>query len=569
MEPVEASRMIEAPDISGAYPTLGQAQLELLGRAGTSRATLAGEVLIQEGEFDTDFFVILQGTVLIMEGLHVAGSKQPDDPGPGARILEVHGPGRFLGELGLVEGQPAFTSTVFAEAGEVLQISGDDLRRVVLTDAAVGETILRAYLQRRIRMISSGAGIRIVGSRFSRDTIRLLDFSAANRLPHRLVDLENDEQAQAILDRAGILANDLPAVVLSASRVLKNPSNGVLAAAVGLRVAKEHPASYDLMVIGAGPAGLAAAVYAASDGLSVVLKEGFAIGGQAGTSPRIENFLGFPAGISGGELTERAAIQARKFRVQINVACRATTIEFREGEFRAEFNESGPASSRAALLATGVRYRRLPVPGLEEFEGISVFHAATVHEARLCGLQPVTVVGGGNSAGQAALFLAGTGAQVRLVLRGADLRAGMSRYLAERIEEHPGVEVLLRANIVGVDGSGALERIIVDLGDTGEQRIFESRYLFIFIGAKPHTEWLQDKLALDEDGFILTGADLEDFPPEFSHLGRRRMPFETSVPGMFAAGDVRHGSVKRVTAAAGEGSTAVAMIHEHLRLLRG
>ncbi len=560
--------MIETPDVSGAYPTLGQAQIELLGRAGTSRATSAGEVLIQEGDFDTDFFVILQGTVLVLEGPHVAGSKQPADPGPGTRILEIHGPGRFLGELGLVEGQLAFTSTVSAEAGEVLQISGDDLRRVVLTDAAVGETILRAYLQRRILMISSGAGIRIVGSRFSRDTIRLLEFAAANRLPHRLVDLENDEQTQAILDRAGILANDLPAVVLSASRVLRNPSNGVLAVAMGLRVAKEHSASYDLMVIGAGPAGLAAAVYAASDGLSVLLKEGFAIGGQAGTSPRIENFLGFPAGISGGELTERAAIQARKFRVQINVACRASTIEFRDGEFRAEFNESGPASSQAALLATGVRYRRLPVPGLEEFEGISVFHAATVHEARLCGLQPVTVVGGGNSAGQAALFLAGTGAPVRLVLRGADLRAGMSRYLAERIQEHQGIEVLLRANIVGVDGSGALERIVVDLGATGEQRIFESRYLFIFIGAKPHTEWLQGKLALDDDGYILTGADLEDFPPEFSNLGRRRMPLETSVPGMFAAGDVRHGSVKRVTAAAGEGSTAVAMIHEHLRLLR-
>jgi thioredoxin reductase (NADPH) len=568
MEPIADSTLIETPDVSGAYPRLGQAQIELLGRAGTSRATSAGEVLIQEGNFDSDFFVILQGKVLVVEGLHDAGSRQPAERGPGARILEVHGPGRFLGELGLVEGQPSFVSTVSAEACEVLQISGDDLRRVVLTDAAVGETILRAYLQRRILLISAGAGIRIVGSRFSRDTLRLLEFSAANRLPHRLVDLEEDEQAQAILDRAGILASDLPAVVLNASQVLKNPSNADLALAMGLRAVKEHSATYDLMVIGAGPAGLAAAVYAASDGLSVVLKEGFGLGGQAGTSPRIENFLGFPAGISGGELTERAILQARKFRVQINVACRARTIELRDGEFRAEFNESGPASSRAALLATGVRYRRLPVPGLEEFEGISVFYAATVHEARLCGLQPVTVVGGGNSAGQAALFLAGTGAPVRLVVRGADLLADMSRYLAERIREQPGIEVLLGANIVGVDGSGAIERIVVDLRATGERRILDSRYLFIFIGAKPHTEWLQGTLALDDHGFVLTGADLEDLPPEFSHLGRRRLPLETSVPGMFAAGDVRHGSVKRVTAAAGEGSTAVAMIHEHLRLLR-
>ncbi|MDP9989081.1 thioredoxin reductase (NADPH) [Arthrobacter oryzae] len=568
MEPVTDTTLIETPDISGAYPRLSQAQIELLSRAGTRRDTSAGEVLIYEGHIDADFFVILQGKVLVVEGLHADGEGQPAGPGRGTRILEVHGPGRFLGELGLVEGQPAFVSAVVAEAGEVLHISGDDLRRMVLTDATVGETILRAYLQRRILLISAGAGIRIVGSRFSRDTLRLLDFAAANRLPHRLVDLEDDEQAQAILDRAGILASDLPAVVLNASHVLKNPSNAELALALGLRAVKEHSASYDLMVIGAGPAGLAAAVYAASDGLSVVLKEGHAIGGQAGTSPRIENFLGFPSGISGGELTERAIMQARKFKVQVNVGCQAHSITLRDGEFRAEFDESGPASSRAALLATGVHYRRLPVPRLEEYEGISVFYAATVHEARLCGTHPVAVVGGGNSAGQAALFLSGMGTQVRLVVRGEDLRADMSGYLADRIEEHPGVEVLLGANIVGLVGSDTLERIVVDLNATGEQRSFPSRYLFIFIGAKPHTEWLQDTLALDDHGFVLTGADLEDLPAGFSHLGRRRLPLETSVPGMFVAGDVRHGSVKRVTAAAGEGSTAVAMIHEHLRLLR-
>ncbi|MET3905241.1 FAD-dependent oxidoreductase [Paenarthrobacter sp. 4246] len=568
MQPFADSAPAETPDVSGAYPRLSHAQIELLNRVGAIRAITAGEVLTPEGEPGGDFFVILQGKVLVVEGLHDVHSKQHAELGPDTRILEVHGPGRFLGELGLVEGQPAFVSSVSAEASEVLQISGDDLRRVVLTDAAVGETILRAYLQRRVLLIGSGAGIRIVGSRFSRDTLRLLEFSASNRLPHRLVDLENDDQAQAILDRAGILASDLPAVVLNASQVLRNPSNADLALATGLRAVKEHSAPYDLMVIGAGPAGLAAAVYAASDGLSVVLKESVGLGGQAGTSPRIENFLGFPAGISGGELTERAILQARKFGVQINVACGARTIELRDGEFRAEFDGSGPASSRAALLATGVRYRRLPIPGLEELEGSSVFYAATVHEARLCGSQAVTVVGGGNSAGQAALFLAGTGAAVRLVVRGADLRADMSRYLAERIEEQPAITVLLGATIVGVGGSGELERIVVNLRTTGERRIFESRYLFIFIGAVPHTEWLQGILALDDQGFVLTGADLEDLPPESSHLGRRRLPLETSLPGMFAVGDVRHGSVKRVTAAAGEGSTAVAMIHEHLRILR-
>lgn len=568
MQPFADSGPVETPDVSGAYPRLSQAQIELLDRVGTIRATSAGEVLTREGDLGGDFFVILRGTVLVVEGLRDVRGRQPAEVDPGTRILEVHGPGRFLGELGLVEGQPAFVSSVSAEVSEVLQISGEDLRRVVLTDAAVGETILRAYLQRRILLIGAGVGIRIVGSRFSRDTLRLLEFSASNRLPHRLVDLENDGQAQAILDRVGIPAGDLPAVVLNASQVLRNPSNADLALATGLRAVKEHSTTYDLMVIGAGPAGLAAAVYAASDGLSVVLKEAVGLGGQAGTSPRIENFLGFPAGISGGELTERASLQARKFGVQINVACGARTIQSRDGGFRAEFNGSGPAYSRAALLATGVRYRRLPIPGLEELEGNSVFYAATVHEARLCGSQPVTVVGGGNSAGQAALFLAGTGATVRLVVRGADLRADMSRYLAERIEEQSAITVLLGATIVAVSGSGALERIVVSLRATDEQRSFESRYLFIFIGAVPHSEWLKGTLALDDHGFVLTGSDLEDFPPEFSHLGRRRLPLETSVPGMFAVGDVRHGSVKRVTAAAGEGSTAVAMIHEHLRILR-
>jgi thioredoxin reductase (NADPH) len=564
------SGLTETPDISGAYPRLSPAQIELLRRAGTSRPTAAGEVLAPEGSVSHDFFVVLEGLVVVTEGLPGADAGQHVELTPDTRILEVHGPGRFLGELGLVEGQPAFVSTVVAEAGEVLQVTGDDLRRSVLTDPAVGETILRAYLQRRILLISAGAGMRIVGSRFSRDTLRLLEFTAANRLPHRLVDLEEDEQAQAILERLGIGHSELPAVVLRTQQVLHNPSNAELAAAVGLRTVKELSAAWDFMVIGGGPAGLAASVYGSSDGLSVVLKEAFAVGGQAGTSPRIENYLGFPAGISGGELAERAVLQARKFGVQFNVACQAVSIEWVDGEFHAEFDEGSAATSRAVLLATGVRYRRLPVPRLEEFEGICVFYAATIHEAIICATQPVAVVGGGNSAGQAALFLAGMGAQVRLIVRGADLNADMSRYLVEQIEQHPGIEVLLQANIVSLDGEGAgpLERIVVTTGPDGEERTLEARYVFIFIGATPHTEWLQGKIALDDHGFVLTGADLRELTPEWDHLGRRRLPLETSIPGMFAAGDVRHGSVKRVTAATGEGAMTVAMVHEHLRRLR-
>jgi len=564
------SGLTETPDISGAYPRLSAAQIELLRRAGTSRPAAAGEVLVPGGSVSHDFFVVLEGMVVVAEGLPGADAGQHVELTPDTRILEVHGPGRFLGELGLVEGQPAFVSTMAAEAGEVLQITGDDLRRSVLTDPAVGETILRAYLQRRILLISAGAGMRIVGSRFSRDTLRLLEFAAANRLPHRLVDLEEDEQAQVILERLGIGRSELPAVVLRTQQVLRNPSNAELAAAVGLRTVKELSAAWDFMVIGGGPAGLAASVYGSSDGLSVVLKEAFAVGGQASTSPRIENYLGFPAGISGGELAERAVLQARKFGVQFNVACRAVSIEWMEGEFHAEFDEGSAAVSRAVLLATGVRYRRLPVPRLEEFEGICVFYAATIHEATICATQPVAVVGGGNSAGQAALFLAGMGAQVRLIVRGADLNADMSRYLVEQIEQHPGIEVLLQANIVSLDGEGAgpLERIVVTTGPDGEERTLEARYVFIFIGATPHTEWLQGKIALDDHGFVLTGADLRELTPEWDHLGRRRLPLETSIPGMFAAGDVRHGSVKRVTAATGDGAMTVAMVHEHLRRLR-
>ncbi|MCU1563756.1 MAG: tRR [Arthrobacter sp.] len=571
MEPVTpGAKLTETPDISGAYPRLGPAQTDLLQRAGTTRPTTAGEVLVPEGSLSQNLFVVLEGTVAVAEGVPAAEAGQHVELTPDIRILEVHGPGRFLGELGLVEDQPAFVSTVVAEAGTVLQIGGEEVRRAVLTDPAVGETILRAYLQRRILLISKGAGMRIVGSRFSRDTVRILEFAAANRLPHRLVDLEEDEQAQAILDRLGIGRSELPAVVLRSQEVLRNPSNAELAAAVGLRTVKELSAAWDLMVIGGGPAGLAASVYGSSDGLSVVLKEAFSVGGQASTSPRIENYLGFPAGISGGELAERAALQARKFGVQFNVACQARSIEWVDGEFHAEFDEGSAAASRAVLLATGVRYRRLPVPRLEEFEGICVFYAATIHEATICATQPVAVVGGGNSAGQAALFLAGMGAQVRLIVRGADLNADMSRYLVEQIEQHPGIEVLLQANIVGLDGedAGPLERIVVNIGPDGEERTLEARYVFIFIGATPHTEWLQGVITLDEHGFVLTGADLTELTPEWEHLGRRRLPLETSIPGMFAAGDVRHGSVKRVTAATGEGAMTVAMVHEHLRRLR-
>jgi thioredoxin reductase (NADPH) len=545
--------LAETPDRDGAFSRLSEQQIDALAAHGARRATEPGEVLFREGDEHYDFFVVVEGTVAILAD-HGTEAEQ---------LIAVHGPGRFLGELGLLTGQPAFFTAVVQEPGAVLQVPAERLLRIVSEDATLGDLVLRAYLQRRELLTGLGAGLKIVGSRFSRDTRRLRDFAARNRLPHRWIDPEHDPAVETLLRRLGIAPEETPVVIWGDS-VLHNPGNAELAEVVGLRESVPSAEVCDLLVVGAGPAGLAAAVYGASEGLTTVALEGVATGGQAGTSSKIENYLGFPSGISGGELAERAAIQARKFGAHIAVGAEAVGVEHRNGVFAVALDDGTNLETRTAVIATGARYRKLRVERLEHFQGAGVYYAATSTEAQLCGGDWVAVVGGGNSAGQATVFLAEHADHVSLILRHDDLGRDMSRYLADRIERTPGVEVLLETEVRELAGDDALEAIVVEHRPSGERRRLEVRELFVFIGAEPCTAWLGDAVALDERGYVLTGpeagrADWRDDPP---------LLLETSLPGMLAVGDVRSASIKRVASAVGEGAMAVRLVHEHVNQRR-
>ncbi|MEU1622962.1 FAD-dependent oxidoreductase [Streptomyces sp. NPDC005722] len=549
------SAVHETPDRYGAFPRLTPEQLEDLAGHGERRRTAEGQVLYREGEPFREFLAILSGTVEI---LHDLG-------GPGERTVAVHGPGRFLGELGLLEGQTAFNTAVVREAGEVLAVPVEQQRSLVGRDPVLGDLILRAYLGRRYMLIGLGAGFRILGSCYSPDTLRLREFAARNRLPHRWVDLEKDKDAEALLRRFSIRPEETPVVIWKGERVLRNPSNAELARLIGLPAPSPEAGRCDVMVVGAGPAGLAAAVYGASDGFTTVTVDAVATGGQAATSSRIENYLGFPSGISGGELIERAVLQAHKFGARLMVPAQVSALTPQDDEYVVTFTDGSRVRAAAVVLASGVWYRRLEVPGIDRLEGISVYHAATVQEASLCQADPIAVVGGGNSAGQAALFLANHASRVHLLVRGGDLNADMSRYLVDQVERHPKIEVLLHTEVRRASGEEKLESLLVEDNASGEHRELRVAALFVFIGARPHTEWLTGVLALDEKGFVLTGADAQAAadPTRWDSLGRGPLLLETTLPGVFAAGDVRSGSVKRVASATGEGAMAIRLVHEH------
>ncbi|MHA6795479.1 FAD-dependent oxidoreductase [Pseudonocardia bannensis] len=549
----------ETPDLHGAFPRLDEARIQELSALGERRPTRRGEVLIAEGEPDEMFYVVLSGRVAAVEALGT----------PEQRVIRVHGPGRFLGELGLLTGQVAFLTWLVADPGEVIAIPAERLRQITLSDPAFGDEVLRAFLIRRWLVLDQGLGFRIVGSRYSPDTRRLREFAARNRLPHRFVDLESDTAADALLRHLGLGPEETP-VVIWRDRVLHNPSNAELAGLIGLRSDRSRSEICDLVVVGGGPAGLAAAVYGASEGLDTSLLDGVAVGGQAGRTSRIENYLGFPAGISGGELAERAIIQAEKFGARATVPAEVIGMEAGEGEHVLRLADGDSVAARAVIIATGARYRRLPVPRLEEYEESSVYYAATPMEAQVCAGDPVVVVGGGNSGGQAALFLADHAAQVRLVIRERELGEYMSRYLADRIERDPRVEVLVHTEVRELQGErGVLESVVVEDLDTHERRVLPAHELMVFIGADPCTEWLPDTVAVDSGGYVLTGpAAVQDGSGLDGGQARQPLLLETSTPGVFAAGDVRSGSTKRVASAVGEGSMAVRLVHEYLATVR-
>jgi thioredoxin reductase (NADPH) len=548
----------ETPDVSWAFPRLEETRLRELAAWGERRPTARGDVLIAEGEPEDTFYVLLSGRVAVVEALGT----------PDQRVVRLHGPGRFLGELGVLTAQPAFLSDVVVDPGEVLAVPADRLRAMAAREPAFGDLVLRAYLVRRWLALGEGIGFRIIGSKYSATTRQLREFAARNRLPHRFLDLETDPMAEQLLRSLGLGPDDTP-IVLYRDRLLRAPSTAELAAAFGLRDLGDDRDICDLVVIGAGPAGLAAAVYGASEGLDTAILDGVAPGGQAARTSCIENYLGFPSGISGGELAERAMLQAEKFGVRRSVPSEVVGMEERDGNHVLQFADGGELATRTVIVASGVRVRRLPVPGLEQFEDTCVYYAATPLEAQQCVGDPVVVVGGGNSAGQAAVFLADHAAEVRLVVVENSLDENMSRYLADRITQDPRIGVHLHTIVEEPEGEGGrLEAVVVKDTVTGERQRLPARDLMVFIGGVPSTSWLPDSVALDSGGYVLTGPGARGATGRGESDGPDPLLLETTLPGVFAAGDVRSGSVKRVASAAGEGAIAVRMVHEHLASAR-
>jgi thioredoxin reductase (NADPH) len=542
----------ETQDRDGAFPRLSDQQLARLLELGDVRAVKPGEVLFSAGDNGTEFFIIKSGVVVLVQGL---GSEN--------RVIGVHGPHRFLGEFGLLSGQRLYLSGVVRDEGEVIQVPVARLREIVAEDKTLSDLILGAFISRRAILIDIGVGIKLIGSRFSPDSRRLREFLARNRMPHQWIDLEEDEQAESLLSGLGIEPHETPVVVATDGDVLNNPTNSELARKMGLGSPSMPPKLCDVVVVGAGPAGLAASLYAASEGLDAQCVEAVASGGQAGTSARIENYLGFPAGISGSELTQRAGIQALKFGSRLTVPAEAIALESSQDGHAITLSNDEVVTGRTVVIATGAQYRRLDVPRLEDFEGVGVYYAATQAEGLMCNGHPVVIVGGGNSAGQAAMFLSRRASHCRLVIRGGDLGKSMSHYLVDQIERNPSIEVLTQSQVVELGGERELRSVTVHNSLSGENTELPARALFVFIGALPRTGWLRGQLATDSKGFLLTGRDVQN-----EHLreydGDRPLFLETSRPGIFAVGDVHSGSIKRVASAVGEGSMAVRLIHQRL-----
>jgi thioredoxin reductase (NADPH) len=541
----------EPPDRNGAFPRLNDDQRARLLAVGELRKVAPGDVLFKDGDDSYDFFVVESGAVAIVRGL-----------GDEDHVIAVHGRHRFLGELNLLTGGRVYLSAVVRDAGEVIQVPIANLRRLVANDEELSNLILRAFMARRSILIEVGGGVRVIGSRYSLDARRLREFLARNRVPYHWVDLEEDVDAERSLRVLGVEPADTP-VVAGGQGVLRDPSNAEVAEMLGLGARGAPPPLCDLVVVGGGPAGLSAALYGASEGLDTQAIDSVAFGGQASTSARIENYLGFPTGISGSELTARASLQAGRFGARLMVPAEATALSRENGHFSIELNTGEVVNGRTLIVATGARYRRLPVPRLEEFEGIGVYYAATQSEAQRCVGDPVLVVGGGNSAGQAAMFMSQHAASCRLMIRGSDLGKSMSRYLVDEIGNNDRVDLVTNHEVVELKGDQELEAVVVRDTRSGEHSELPVKALFVFIGASPHTEWLQGHVALDEDGFVLTGTDVRD-EQLTGFNGERPYFLETSQAGIFAVGDVHSGSIKRVASAVGEGSMAVRLVHQRL-----
>jgi thioredoxin reductase (NADPH) len=538
-----------------AFPKLTDEQMAGLERCSAAKlkSFRDGERLFQVGDRDFGFFVVKSGKVEIV-----------DESGDVPKTVTIYGPGNFTGDVAHLTGGAAMVSAVARGDCEVYEISPGGVREVINLHPALGDTILQAFIARRQLLRESGefAGTRVIGSRYSSDTSRVRDFLAKNRLPFTWLDLEANTDVAQLLKQFEVSEADTPVVIWGRKLILRNPSDRELADALGIRRPLKNT-TYDLIVVGAGPAGLGAAVYAASEGLTTVVLESAGPGGQAGRSMRIENYLGFPTGITGSELAERAAVQANKFGADIAVPSPVIRLTL-EGQYPTLHIDGGEIlNAKCVLIASGADYRRLPAEGCERYEGCGVYYAATRNEAPLCLNAEAVVIGGGNSAGQAAVFLSTIARKVYVIIRADDLYANMSAYLARRIEQTPNIEVLLNTTVRAMRGDNHLREIEIVNNETGEAQTLTTAAVFSFIGAEPRTNWLPPEIEKDAKEFVRTGAELF----HSRHWTAKREPFllETSRAGVFAAGDVRAESIKRVASAVGEGAMAVKFVHEYLK----
>jgi thioredoxin reductase (NADPH) len=540
------------------FPRLDPGQIATMEEVGRREPLAEGQVIFSPGDLDYELLVVLNGCVEILDG---AGTSQE-------RVVVRYGERQFAGELNLITLEPALLTAVVAEAGEGIFVSREALRAVVSRDTRLGDLIMNALVARRATIIEAETGARLIGYGTDPGTRQLREFLTRNRVPHRFIDLDGADDIVSPVDGEPPAFEDLPMLV-SGEHALRAPTILEAATALNLRAPnKTAKKAWDCLIVGGGPGGLGAAVYAATEGLSTLLVDAVALGGQASTSSRIENYLGFPAGVSGSDLADRAIAQARRFGLRTAVPERAESLRLEDGRYVVSLDSGDELAGKTVVLATGASYRQLPVEGIERLNGSGLFYAATLVESRMCGSAAAAVVGGGNSAGQAAIFLSGTVEKVWLLLRGGDLRKGMSSYLVDQIESIDNIELLVHTEVREVGGDPALEGIVIEDNRTGERRDLGCGGLFVFIGADPCTEWLDGALAKDDDGFLLTGVDLEvtHLGGTAGSVGRPALPLETSLPGVFTVGDGRSGSIKRVASAVGEGSMAVRVIHEYLAL---
>jgi thioredoxin reductase (NADPH) len=542
-------------DQTEAFPYLTAAQIARFREVGRARKVELGEILFEPGLTNAPFWVLLSGSLDIVLSDGTSGEHA---------IVTFHA-GAFTGEMTTISNRAGMARGRISEAGEFIELNRQQLHDLLARDAELNEILMRAFILRRILLLSSGYGnVILMGSRHSPETLRLREFLSRNAHPHTYIDLDTDKGSQAMLDRFSVKVEEIPVVICNGKTVLRNPSTHELARCLGFNPSIEPTEVHDVVIVGAGPAGLAAAVYAASEGLDVLVIETNAPGGQAGTSSRIENYLGFPMGVSGQELTNRAAAQAQKFGAKMIIASSVARLNCDQRPYQVHMDDGRAIPAKTIVIASGAQYNKPRIGNLVNFEGLGIYYGATFLESQLCGHEEVIVIGGGNSAGQAAVFLSETASKVHVLVRANRLSETMSRYLILRIEKNPKIDVHYCTEIVALEGANHLESVTWQ-EQSGATWSHPIRHVFIMAGASPRTDWLRGCLALDDKGFILTGRDLDPMPKEFRWtLDRPPQMLETSLPGVFAVGDVRANSVKRVASAVGEGAIAVSLVHRTL-----